>query len=94
MKALYTNQIVVPLDAHLDLYHALQKNADEFGDEVSLRRTDLALFDFDAANMVINCRLVEVKCYGAAGGLSGLINSRRPLSDQIQQSRTGVAAPL
>ena len=81
------NQIVVPLDAHLDLYHALQKNADEFGDELSLKRTDLALFDFDAANMVINCRLVEVKCYQAAGGLSALSQLKTTIADQIQQSQ-------
>ena len=80
-------QVIVPLDAHLDLYRPLQKNADEFGDEISLKRTDLALFDLDASNMVVNCRLVEVKCYQAAGSLSALSQLKTTIADQIQQSQ-------
>jgi len=34
-QGVFENQIVVPLDAHLDLYRVLKAQADELGDEVS-----------------------------------------------------------
>ena len=82
----FRDQAVVPLDAHLDLFRALQKNADELEDEISLRRTDLALFDFDASSRVLTCSLVEVKCYHAAGSLGGLSQLKNSIAEQIQQS--------
>ncbi len=82
----FRDQAVVPLDAHLDLFRALQKNADELEDEITLRRTDLALFDFDAATRVLTCRLVEVKCYRTVGNLGGLNQLKSSIAEQIQQS--------
>lgn len=82
----FRDQAVVPLDAHLDLYRALQAKADELQDEISLRRTDLGLFDFDAKNRVLTCSLVEVKCYRAAGSLEGLNQLKQSIAEQIQQS--------
>ncbi|MEO6034762.1 MAG: ATP-binding protein [Verrucomicrobiota bacterium] len=84
----FRDQAVVPLDAHLDLFRALQKNSDELEDEITLRRTDLALFDFDASGPVpvLTCSLVEVKCYRAAGSLGGLSHLNQSIAEQIQQS--------
>jgi DNA phosphorothioation-dependent restriction protein DptH len=82
----FRDQAVVPLDAHLDLFRALQRNADELEDEISLRRTDLALFDFDATTRVLTCSLVEVKCYRAAGSLGGLSQLKDSIAEQIHQS--------
>jgi DNA phosphorothioation-dependent restriction protein DptH len=82
----FRGQIVVPLDAHLDLYRALRQNADELGDEVSLKRTDLALFDLDSSRMTITASLVEVKCYQQAGSLAGLNQLKISIAEQIQQS--------
>ena len=44
-QGVFSNQVVVPLTAHLDLYRALKQSADRLGNEVSFKRTDLALFD-------------------------------------------------
>lgn len=77
-----SNQIVVPLDSHLELY----ESTDETGDNVSLQRTDLALFDLDARAKIINCRLVEVKCYRNVGGPVSYHNLRRRVASQIQRS--------
>jgi hypothetical protein len=82
----FRDQAVVPLDAHLDLFRALQRNTDELEDEISLRRTDLALFDFDVASRVLTCSLVEVKCYRTAGSLGGLTQLKNSIAEQIQQS--------
>ena len=59
-QGVFENQIVLPLDAHLELYRVLKSSADELGDEVSFKRTDLGLFDLDIARRTITCRLVEV----------------------------------
>ncbi len=80
------NQIIVPLDAHLDLFHAAKKHAEAIGDEVTLRRTDLALFDLDLARRTITCNLVEVKCYARDLGLSGYSQVKEGITEQLNQS--------
>jgi hypothetical protein len=80
------DQVVIPLDAHLDWYRPLQRNADELGDEVSLKRTDLGLFEFNAETMILTCRLVEVKCYQYIGGVAALNELKGEILEQIEQS--------
>jgi hypothetical protein len=80
------NQIVVPLDAHLELFHSIRKYAEEIGDEVTLRRTDLALFDLDVSKQTIACNLVEVKCYAQNLGLSGYGQLKERITEQLNQS--------
>jgi DNA phosphorothioation-dependent restriction protein DptH len=65
------NQIIVPLDSHIDLFHSAKAGIEEIGDDITLRRTDLALFDLDFAARTITCNLVEVKCYAQKLGFSG-----------------------
>jgi len=87
-QGVFSNQIVVPLDAHLDLYRSLQKQSDELGDAVSFKRTDLALFDLNAASRTITCRLVEVKCYSQNQSLALLNQLKESIAEQIGQSET------
>ncbi|MCB0185135.1 MAG: hypothetical protein KDE31_12765, partial [Caldilineaceae bacterium] len=56
------------------------------GSEVSFKRTDLALFDLNAATRTITCRLVEVKCYTGIGELFAFNRLRDEVAGQIQQS--------
>jgi hypothetical protein len=81
----------VPLDAHLELYHVLKSHAEELGDEVSFKRTDLALFDLDAAARTITCRLVEVKCYAGVGDFGTYNQLKDRIAEQIAQSEQVVA---
>jgi DNA phosphorothioation-dependent restriction protein DptH len=85
-QGVFQNQIVVPLDAHLDLYKALRQNALELGDEVSFQRTDLALFDLNPVVRLITCRLVEVKCYTHVGDLSVYEQLKASIVEQIAQT--------
>ncbi|MCY1283862.1 hypothetical protein D9M70_327500 [compost metagenome] len=85
-QGVFQNQVVVPLDAHLELYKALKQSAEEMGDEVSFRRTDLALFDLDPASRVVTCRLVEVKCYSQVGDVAAYAQLKASIADQIAQS--------
>lgn len=83
----FHSQVVVPLDAHLELYRSLKKVADELGNDVSFKRTDLALFDLDAARGVVTCRLVEVKCYSAVGDLAAYAALKDGIAEQVAQSQ-------
>ncbi len=85
-QGVFGNQVVVPLDAHLDLYHALKIHADEIGDEISFRRTDLALFDLNASARLITCRLVEVKCYAQLGEVGAYNQLKSAIVEQLRQS--------
>lgn len=85
-QGVFQNQVVVPLDAHLELYKALKQSAEEMGDEVSFRRTDLALFDLDPSSRVVTCRLVEVKCYSQVGDVAAYAQLKASIADQIAQS--------
>jgi len=82
----FQNQIVVPLDAHLELYGTMRQNAAELGDAVSFRRTDLALFDLDPFTRIITCRLVEVKCYSQVGDVGAYTQLKIGIGEQIAQT--------
>lgn len=87
----FASQIAVPLDAHLELYRSLRQVADELSNDVSFKRTDLAFFDLDAAERIITCRLVEVKCYRAVGDLAAYVGLKDRISEQIAQSQEVLA---
>ena len=90
-QGVFQNQVVVPLDAHLELYKALKLSAEEMGDEVCFRRTDLALFDLDPASREVTCRLVEVKCYSQVGDVAAYVQLKASIADQIAQSERVLA---
>lgn len=81
-----TNQVIVPLDDHLDLYQEFGTGLEAISDEVSLRRTDLALVDLDASRRTITFNLVEVKCYRQLGGIGAYNQLKESISEQIRQS--------
>ncbi len=80
-----SNQVIVPLDAHTDLYRS-SGEADEVSDAISLQRTDLALFDLDLTERVITCNLIEVKCYSQVGDFAAFNQLKERISSQINQS--------
>lgn len=84
-QGVFTNQIVVPLDAHLDLFRNVFKDA-AGGNEITLKRTDLALFDLNATERVITCNLVEVKCYANAGDDDSYSKLRDSIAQQLGMS--------
>jgi hypothetical protein len=90
-QGVFRNQIVVPLDAHLELYHELLRQADELGDAVSFKRTDLAVFELDPNRDVVTCRLVEVKCYSDVGGLQAYQALKDRVKEQLAQSEQVLA---
>lgn len=80
-----SDQVIVPLDAHTDLYRS-SGEADDVNDAISLQRTDLALFDLNLASRTITCNLVEVKCYSQVGDFTAFNQLKERISSQINQS--------
>lgn len=80
-----SNQVIVPLDAHTDLYRS-NGEADDVNDAISLQRTDLGLFDLDLSTRTIICNLVEVKCYSQVGDFAAYNQLKERVSAQINQS--------
>jgi len=85
------DQILVPLDAHLELYREARKRSDEVGETVGLQRTDLALFGIDAKRRTITCRLVEVKCYSTLTDLSAYQSLKERIAEQLNRSQDVLA---
>ncbi|MFH8595329.1 methylation-associated defense system ATP-binding protein MAD8 [Streptomyces rimosus] len=81
------NQIVVPLDAHPELYAEARRQARELGDALSFQRSDLALFHLDAGNRTITCRLVEVKCYTALDDIGAYQRLKAKVTGQLGRSQ-------
>ena len=90
-QGVFENQVIVPLDVHLELYRVLKAQANELGDEVSFRRTDLGLFDLDLTRRTITCRLVEVKCYSGVGDVAQYNTLKSSIAEQIGQSEQVLA---
>ncbi|MCP5102145.1 MAG: ATP-binding protein [bacterium] len=78
------NQIIVPLDAHTNLYRT-SGSKNEIVDGVGLQRTDLALFDLNLGARVITCNLVEVKCHHVKN-FSAYNQLKEKITQQINQS--------
>ncbi|MEU6072530.1 hypothetical protein [Micromonospora sp. NPDC047074] len=90
-QAVLGDQILVPLDSHLELYRDARRRADEVAESVGLRRTDLALFSLDAQRRAITCRLVEVKCHSTLTSIADLQKVRNEITEQLSRSRDVLA---
>ncbi|MGW7277012.1 methylation-associated defense system ATP-binding protein MAD8 [Streptomyces sp. NPDC054844] len=86
------HQILLPLDAHPELYGEEQRRSAAGESGVRLHRTDLALFDLDAERRTITCRLVEVKCFTGGGGLATLESTRQRIRAQLDNTRRVLTA--
>ncbi|MFI5570908.1 hypothetical protein ACIA6T_26920 [Streptomyces sp. NPDC051740] len=84
------DQILVPLDAHPELYQEERGRLAAGDTEVRLQRTDLALFDLDAEQRTIVCRLLEVKCH-TGGGLGAYQGKRQHIIRQTENTERIIA---
>lgn len=80
-----SNQVIIPLDAHTDLYRS-SGESDDVNDAMSLQRTDLGLFDLNLNTRTITCNLIEVKCYSQVGDFAAFNQLKERVSAQINQS--------
>ena len=85
--------MLLPLDDHLELYRDARRTAgQDISDAVSLKRTDLALWNLDARRRLITCRLVEVKCYSSLPGAVGYEQLKERIAGQLGNSEEILAA--
>ena len=80
------DQVLVPLDSHLELYREARRQRDEVTESTGLQRTDLALFSLDGRRRTVVCRLVEVKCHSGLTGVSDLQRIRERVTRQLNRS--------
>ncbi|MET7824663.1 hypothetical protein ABZT23_08285 [Streptomyces sp. NPDC005386] len=85
------NQIIVPLDAHPELYAEVRRQARELGDSLSFQRSDLALFHLDAERRTVTCCLVEVKCSTALDDVSAYQRLKTKVTQQLARSEAVLA---
>ncbi|MFF0589413.1 hypothetical protein ACFYWD_25985 [Streptomyces sp. NPDC003781] len=84
------DQILVPLDAHPELYEEERGRLAAGDTEVRLQRTDLALFDLDAERRTVVCRLLEIKCH-TGGGLGAYQGRRQQIIRQTRNTERIIA---
>ncbi|MGW6403391.1 methylation-associated defense system ATP-binding protein MAD8 [Streptomyces sp. NPDC055134] len=91
-QGVLANQIVVPLDAHPELYRDTRRQVRELGDSLSFQRSDLALFHLDERSRTITCGLVEVKCYTALQDIGAYQQLKAKVAQQLDRSQEVLAA--
>jgi hypothetical protein len=91
-QGVLADQVLLPLDDHLELYRDARRTGQDISDSVSLKRTDLALWSLDAQRRLITCRLVEVKCYSSLPGAVGYEQLKERIAGQLRSSEEILAA--
>lgn len=82
---LLADRIVLPLDAHGDLFAEAGWET-TLEEEVSLRRGDLLLLTCDPATRTVQLHIVEVKWRADLGDLSAYVALRQQIEGQLMQS--------
>lgn len=82
---LLKDMILIPIDAHPDLFMTARQEAEMQGEALSLRRTDLLLVEFEPATVSITFHLIEVKLRNSAG-LTDNLSMKNEISAQIENS--------
>ena len=90
-QAVLADQILLPLDSHLELYREARHQADDAAEGLGLQRTDLALFSLDAKRRLITCRLVEVKCHSSLASPTEVQGVRDRIASQLNRTATVLA---
>ena len=83
---LLDDRIVLPLDAHSDLF-AEASREDPLRAEVSLQRGDLLLVSCDPATRTVRFQVVEVKFQADLGGFSAYVALQQRIEGQIVNSQ-------
>ena len=82
---LLTNRIVLPLDAHSNLFAEASQEA-SLEEEVSLQRGDLLLVTCDPETRTVHFHIIEVKWRADLGDLSAYVALRQQIERQLMQS--------
>ncbi len=81
------DRIVVPLDAHTNLFSSAKAMAELGLEDVSLRRGDLLLLSFKPEERLISFCLVEVKCRQDLGSLGNYVALKESIREQLESTR-------
>ncbi|WP_431877456.1 methylation-associated defense system ATP-binding protein MAD8 [Micromonospora marina] len=90
-QGVLSDQVLLPLDSHLDLYQETRRRADAVGERTRLHRSDLALFSLNARRRTITCRLVEVKGYSTLADPGAYQQLKDRMQAQLDGSQRVIA---
>lgn len=82
---LLDQRIIVPLDAHGDLF-AAARSGDDLQQDISLQRGDLLLISCDPATRTLHFQIIEVKFQSDLGGFSAYMALQQRIEGQIANS--------
>lgn len=82
---LLDDMILIPLDAHPNIFSSARQEAQRLGEELSLRRTDLLLVEADPNTSTLTFHLLEVK-FRQSLGLSDWSPLKEDIADQLENS--------
>lgn len=82
---LLKDMILIPLDAHPELFATARQEAERLGEELSLRRTDLLLVELEPNSSSITFHLIEVK-FRQSARLSDILSLKQEITEQLDNS--------
>ena len=82
---LLQDMILIPLDAHPELFSLARQEAERFGQELSLRRTDMLLVELDPHRARLTFHLIEVK-FRQGGDLRAAYDLKQEIEFQLGNS--------
>lgn len=86
---LLQDMVLVPLDSHPELFVTARREAEQLGQTLSLRRTDMALVEMDTQARELVFHLVEVKFRAQAGG-AALGDLKAEIAEQLENSAQAI----
>jgi len=78
--------VVIPLDAHIDLFTSHKDSTDIDSNEVSLQRGDLLLVSFNPEERLLEFNIVEVKCRQDLGSLGNYLALKEAMHEQLSST--------
>lgn len=82
---LLQDMILIPLDAHPELFSLARQEAERLGQELSLRRTDMLLVELDLQRAKLTFHLIEVK-FRQEGNLRAVYDLKLEIDSQLENS--------
>jgi DNA phosphorothioation-dependent restriction protein DptH len=82
---LLEDSILIPLDAHLDLFRP-ESQANSLLEEVSFQRSDLLLIQCDIERRLLNFHIIEVKLRSDLGDMGAYLALRQHIESQLIDS--------
>lgn len=83
---LLQDMVLIPLDTHADLFMTARQETEKREQELSLRRTDMLLVEFEPERAMITFHLIEVKFRQEGNDLTTALELKERINEQLTNS--------